>query len=198
MRVWLCTCLLGAALLPACGDNSGSTESEGARDRSPAKSTPTPDRNLTTEFAIDLPDSWSRPSAAFVRRFRSLYRKQTGQEAVMRAIRADARGRIAMAMFVTVEPLAPGGTLEQLYAAFTEAIGGEFGEPERVQLDGTEAVAFDASVTEGGQPSESRVVLCPRGDRLVGLNFSTVEATKLAPARTEIDEMIESLRWRPA
>lgn len=198
MRVLLCACLLGAALLPACGDSSGSTESKDARDRSPAKTTPAPDRDLTTQFTIDLPDSWSRPSAALVREFRSSYRKLTGQEAAMRAVRADARGRIAMAMFVTVEPLASGATLEQLYAEVTEGVRGEFDEPKRVQLAGTEALAFDASVTEGGQPSENRIVLCPRGDRLVMLNFTTVEATNLAPAKTEIDRMIDSLRWRPS
>jgi hypothetical protein len=198
MRVLLCTCLLGAAFLAGCGDNTRSTESDAARGGSPAKSSPTPNRGLTTEFTIDLPDSWSKPSAASVREFRAQFRKMTGQEAVMRAVRADARGRIAMAMFVTVEPLAPGATLERLYAEVTDGIGGESGEPQRVQLDGTEAVAFEASQTEGGQPSENHLVLCPRGDQLLGLNFTTVEASNLGPAKTEIDQMIDSFRWRPS
>jgi hypothetical protein len=101
-----------------------------------------------------------------------------------------------MAMFLTVEPLAPGTTLEQVYTEVTDALGGESGEPQRVQLDGTEAVAFEASVSEGGQPSENHLVLCPRGDQLVGLNFTTVEAGNLGPAKTEIDQMIDSLRGR--
>src|SRR5688500_9706135 len=100
MRALLCTCLLSAAFLPGCGDDSRST----ARDRSAATSTPTPSRNLSTEFTMKLYGSWSEPSAALVEEFRSIYFQQTGQEAALRAIRADARGVNAWSMFVTVEP----------------------------------------------------------------------------------------------
>jgi hypothetical protein len=56
----------------------------------------------------------------------------------------------------------------------------------------------DVSVPDEGQRSERRIVLCPRGDRLVGFVFATIEALSLAPAKTEIDQMIDSIRWRPA
>jgi hypothetical protein len=59
---------------------------------------------------------------------------------------------------------------------------------------GTEALAFDTRVTEG-QPSENRIVLLRRGDQLVGLNFSTVEASTITPAKPEIDKILDSLRW---
>jgi hypothetical protein len=156
-----------------------------------------PDRRLSTDFRIDLPDPWSKPSAAFVREFRAYYRKLTGQRAELRAVREDARGRIAVALFTTLDPMAPGETLEQAYAQVTDGGGGELAEPQYVQVDGTTALVFDERVTEGGgPPSENRLLLCLRGDQLVALNFSTVDATALGPAKAEIDQMIDSLRWR--
>ena len=95
MRPLICCAFVMLALV-GCGG-----EEEPARpDSTP---TPTPYGSAAL-FTLDLPEPWTVPQRRFARAFRRVYRKKTGANAELRAVRGPNPTDPRIALFVTIGP----------------------------------------------------------------------------------------------
>ena len=68
--------------------------------------------------------------------------------------------------------------------------------PRSLQLDGVNALAWQEPGGTGGRTTEQLVVISNRGYSLITLIFSPLRGRTLGAARGEVEEILDSLRWK--
>jgi len=124
-------------------------------------------------------------------------KKAHGEQVDLAADGPETKGATS-SVVVIVQP-SQGGTLPELVAATRKVVkqllsASLLGEPERLSVAGTPAMAFEYTHSVQAGPLHGRQVLCVRDDKVYGITF-VADPQAFTTDRAALDQIISSWSW---
>jgi hypothetical protein len=141
-----------------------------------------------TGYSLSLPAGWRDTTTDTKRKY---------AQVDLSAVGTETKGAETN-LVVIVQP-SQGGTLPDLVAATRKVVKQALsarlvGEPERLSLAGTPAMAFEYTHSVQAGPLHGRQVLCPRDDKVYGITF-VAHPQAFTTDRAVLDQILASWSW---